>query len=88
LLISTPVSPTTIETAKSGLIHRRSHQLSRSFIATAAGTHSGTRRKPKFEACRSPKHYTRLKPGKYTFQVRAVDLGSTGPTAKRSFRIA
>jgi streptogramin lyase len=43
-------------------------------------------RKPAFARCRSPKAY-RLKPGRYTFEVRAVvTLMDTTP-AKRNFRV-
>ena len=42
---------------------------------------------PAFKACKSPKEY-RLKPGKYTFEVRAVLGGVKDQTpAKRSFRV-
>jgi len=44
--------------------------------------------KGSFKACRSPKTYENLKPGKYTFEVRAVGKGGTDPTpAKKSFTI-
>jgi hypothetical protein len=44
--------------------------------------------KPKFRKCRSPKAYRRLKDGKYTFSVRALDSAGADPTpAKRRFRI-
>ena len=43
--------------------------------------------KPKFAACASPKKL-KLKPGKYTFSVRAVSAGLTDPTAATSsFRV-
>jgi hypothetical protein len=43
-----------------------------------------------FRPCSSPKLYKRLKAGRYTFEVRAIDAsGAADPTpAKRSFRIA
>ena len=44
--------------------------------------------KPSFSACRSPKTYKHLKPGKYTFEVRAFNAAGAEPTpAKKSFRI-
>jgi hypothetical protein len=44
--------------------------------------------KTTFKSCRSPKTYKHLKPGKYTFEVRAVGVGGTDPTpAKKSFNI-
>ncbi len=45
-------------------------------------------KKPAFKACHSPKKYKSLKPGKYTFEVRAIGSGGTDPTpAKKSFTI-
>jgi len=42
---------------------------------------------PAFKGCKSPKKYT-LKPGKYRFEVRAVNVAGADPTpAKRSFRV-
>lgn len=42
---------------------------------------------PAFKGCKSPKKYT-LKPGKYRFEVRAVNAVGADPTpAKRSFRV-
>jgi hypothetical protein len=44
--------------------------------------------KPSFSSCRSPKTYKHLKPGKYTFEVRALNAGGRDPTpAKKSFTI-
>ncbi len=45
-------------------------------------------KQPKFKKCKSPKTYKGLKPGKYTFEVRA--LGAAGPDttpAKKKFKI-
>ena len=43
--------------------------------------------KPHFSACGSPKRYRHLRPGKYTFKVRALDiLGSDATPAIRKFR--
>jgi hypothetical protein len=46
--------------------------------------------KGKFKTCTSPKTYRVLKPGKHSFQVRAVDATSAADAspAKRSFQIA
>ncbi len=45
-------------------------------------------KKPKFASCKSSKLYKNLKPGKYTFQVRALDvLGADTKPAKRAFKI-
>jgi hypothetical protein len=47
----------------------------------------GTRHhRPRFAHCRSPKTYTHLQKGTYTFEVRAVSRGP-GPAAKRRFSI-
>jgi hypothetical protein len=44
--------------------------------------------KPSFSACRSPKTYKQLKPGTYTFEVRACNAAGVDPTpAKKSFTI-
>ena len=44
--------------------------------------------RPSYKLCRSPKSYTRLKPGRYTFLVRAFNAGGSDPTpATRSFTI-
>jgi len=41
-----------------------------------------------FSACRSPKTYKQLKPGKHTFEVRAFNAAGADPTpAKKSFTI-
>lgn len=65
------------------------------FAFKALGTAKGFQcelkhgQKAAFKSCRSPKTYRHLKPGKYTFEVRAG--GSAGPDktpAKKSFRIS
>jgi hypothetical protein len=44
--------------------------------------------KPSYRVCRSPKSYKRLKPGRYTFLVRAFNVGGSDPTpATRGFTI-
>ena len=47
-------------------------------------------RKPKatFKKCKSPKAYKHLKPGRYTFSVRAKGPGGVDPTpAKKKFKL-
>jgi hypothetical protein len=45
-------------------------------------------KKASFKSCHSPKTYKHLKPGKYTFEVRAVGSGGPDKTpAKKSFKI-
>jgi hypothetical protein len=45
-------------------------------------------KKAKFKKCHSPKTFKKLKPGKYTFKVRAVGPGGTDPSpAKKKFTI-
>jgi alpha-tubulin suppressor-like RCC1 family protein len=49
---------------------------------------SAKRRKPRFSACSSPRRYKHLKPGRYVFRVRALDiLGADGNPAKRKFKL-
>ena len=46
------------------------------------------KRRPSYRVCRSPKNYTRLRPGRYTFLVRAFNVGGSDPTpATRRFTI-
>ena len=45
-------------------------------------------KKPKFSSCKSPKSYRHLGPGRYTFEVRALNPAGHDPTpAKREFRL-
>jgi alpha-tubulin suppressor-like RCC1 family protein len=45
-------------------------------------------KKPKFASCHGPKTYKGLKPGRYTFKVRALDIiGADAKPAKRVFKI-
>jgi len=45
-------------------------------------------KQPAFNACSSPKRYNHLKPGKYTFEVRAVNsAGSDAVPAVKKFKI-
>ena len=49
---------------------------------------SKKQKKPKFSACKGPKAYKNLKPGSYTFKVRALDiLGADAKPAKRAFKV-
>ena len=48
---------------------------------------TGKKPKPSFSACKSPKRYKNLTPGKYTFEVRALSSAGAGPAAKRGFAI-
>jgi hypothetical protein len=51
-------------------------------------SHRHNKARPSYRLCRSPKSYTRLKPGRYTFFVRAFNLGGSDPTpATRRFTI-
>ena len=66
-----------------------------SFKFKAVGTAKGFQcalkhghKKAAFKSCHSPKTYKHLKPGKYTFEVRAAGTGGTDPTpAKKNFKI-
>jgi alpha-tubulin suppressor-like RCC1 family protein len=49
---------------------------------------SAKRRKPRFSACSSPRRYRHLKPGRYVFRVRALDiLGADANPATRKFKL-
>jgi alpha-tubulin suppressor-like RCC1 family protein len=49
---------------------------------------SAKRRKPRFSACGSPRSYRHLKPGRYLFRVRALDiLGADAIPAVRKFKL-
>ena len=55
-----------------------------------AATKSKKKRKPKprFSTCNSPRRYKKLKPGRYVFRVRAVNLlGADALPAKRKFKL-
>lgn len=51
-----------------------------------AGSSAAKIKVPAFKGCKSPKRY-RLKPGRYRFQVRAVNAAGAGVPAKRTFRV-
>jgi hypothetical protein len=49
---------------------------------------SAKRRKPRYSACGSPRSYRHLKPGRYVFRVRALDiLGADAVPAKKTFKL-
>jgi hypothetical protein len=81
-------------------INKQKHEATFSFTAsgTVAGfdcalirpTTKGTRAPGaavKFSACRSPKTYTQLKAGSYTFEVKAFNAGGFSNTAVKHFSI-
>jgi hypothetical protein len=63
---------TTITKGPSGRTHKRTAKFK--FTSNEAGSTFQCKldRKP-FKACRSPKKYKRLKPGKHVFKVRSTD---------------
>jgi hypothetical protein len=80
-------------------ISSKHHQAKLSFkaIGTATGFQCAlvekpkkhhTKPKPHFKSCRSPKTYKHLKPGKYTFEVKALSRAGTGKVASKSFKIS
>jgi hypothetical protein len=79
---------TTISGGPRGKIHSRTAKFR--FVSSEAGSTFQCKldRKP-FKTCRSPKKYTRLKPGRHVFKVRAIDAaGNVDPTAaKRAFTV-
>ena len=53
-----------------------------------AGKSKSRRKRPKFVGCRNPKAYKHLKPGKYRFKVRALNiLGADAKPAIKRFKI-
>lgn len=91
-----PPEGTKITAAK---VNKKKHSTSFSFSAPGAITgfkcelikpRTKHHKKPKahFSNCSTPKRYKHLKPGKYTFKVRARDIVGADPApAKRSFKI-
>jgi hypothetical protein len=49
--------------------------------------HKHKHKKPHFSSCSSPKLYQNLKAGNYTFQVKGISPGGTGPVVKQTFTI-
>jgi alpha-tubulin suppressor-like RCC1 family protein len=48
----------------------------------------GKKAKPKFSRCKTPRAYKKLKPGRYTFKVRGLNiLGADATPAVRTFKI-
>jgi hypothetical protein len=49
---------------------------------------SAKRRKPRFSRCSSPRKYRHLKPARYEFRVRALDIfGADANPARRKFKL-
>jgi hypothetical protein len=49
---------------------------------------SARRREPRFSGCSSPRRYRHLKPGRYEFRVRALDiLGADANPAEMKFKL-
>jgi hypothetical protein len=82
-------------------INRKSGGITFTFVATGAQSgfqcrlrkivHKKKRKHKKkvaFSTCKSPKTYKHLKPGRYQFEVRALDLaGAPGPTTTRKVKL-
>jgi len=51
-----------------------------------AGSSAAKIKIPAFKSCKSPKRY-KLKPGRYRFQVRALNAAGAGDPVKRTFRV-
>ncbi len=96
VLASTTATPpaTTLTKAK---ISSKHHTAKFSFNASAVASgfqcalikHKKHHKKPKpsFSSCHSPKSYKHLKPGKYTFEVRALSATGPGTPASKNFKI-
>jgi fibronectin-binding autotransporter adhesin len=92
---TTPPPPTMILTAKkvSGSTARFSFKASGkssgfacALVRTVTGKGKHTPA-PSYVSCRSPRTYTNLKTGKYTFYVRAIGPGGTGSPATYGFKV-
>jgi hypothetical protein len=91
----TLMPPNTTITKES--ISRKAGSATFAFKASAAASHfqcalvkqgSGSQPRPAYASCSSPKSYRHLRPGDYTFLVRALDAGGADPTpARGSFTI-
>jgi CSLREA domain-containing protein len=81
------VPETTITKGPRGRIHSRNVRFK--FVSNVGGAKFECKLdRQKFKACKSPKKYKGLKPGKHVFKVRAVKGKAVDPTpAKRKFKI-
>ena len=67
--------------------HKKKHHKKPRAQAVEAKKHH-KKPKAKFSRCRSPKTYKHLKPGRYTFKVRALNSAGIDPTpAHKAFKI-
>jgi uncharacterized repeat protein (TIGR02543 family) len=90
---STPAAPDT--TIRSLTLNRRHHSATFRFASRGSVVASGfrcglargvTQHAPHLVPCRSPRTYTKLAPGSYTFFVAAIGPGGADPTpARRTF---
>lgn len=79
-------------------ISSKEHKASFSFSATRATSYKCALIRPakkghksskaKFSSCKSPKHYSGLKKGKYTFKVEGVSSAGVGTALSHAFKIA
>ncbi len=90
-----PPSPPSTKITKAKISQRKHKAIFRfRAIGAASGFQCKLKRahhkkpKAKFRSCRSPKTYKHLKPGRYTFAVRAVGAAGADPNpTKRKFEI-
>jgi len=82
-----PVPQTTITKGPKGKTHSTTSKFK--FVSNLSGSTFECRLdKGKFKACKSPKTYKKLKPGKHVFKVRAKKGGVADPTpAVRKFKV-
>lgn len=91
--LSPPPPPNTILSkakikAKKGTATFKFKAVGKSTGFQCALTKKHKKAKFKFKKCSSPKTYTNLKPGKYTFKVRAIGPGGSDPSpAQKNFEI-
>ena len=85
----TLLAPNTKITSKKVSSRKREAMFSFKAIGTSTGFRCALVKQPKrhhkkpspsYRMCRSPTSYTRLKPGRYTFLVRAFNVGGSDPT--------
>jgi hypothetical protein len=87
-----PPLPPVAQITKANIDHEHHNAT---FLFTASGAtgfqcalvkrHAGRTGTPQFTGCSSPKAYTHLKPGNYTFEVRAQSSGGIGPVVTKRF---
>ena len=86
---NTKITKTTIDKShRSAKFKFKALGTSKGFRCALVKAKKHKKPKPHYSSCRSPKTYTGLAPGHYTFLVRAFNAGGPDPTpAKKSFSL-